>query len=123
MPNTKVVIYCEKDGTAPLIDWLDSLPTKVQDKCIVKIELLQEKGHLLRRPHCDYLDDGIYELRVRHGNVNYRIMYCFCDKKMVLLSNGFTKEKEVPKKEIQRSLRNKLSFESDRKAHTYQQEL
>ncbi len=123
MPKTRIVIYSENDGAAPLIEWLDSLPTKVQDKCIAKIELLQEKGHQLRRPHCDYLDDGIYELRVRHGNVNYRILYCFCSGKMVLLSHGCTKGKEVPPKEIKMALKHKLSFESDQKAHTYQEEL
>jgi hypothetical protein len=31
----------------------------------------------LRRPHADYLEDGIYELRWRNGTVQYRILYFF----------------------------------------------
>lgn len=71
MPRTKVVIYQEEDGRVPLIGWLDRLPSKVQDKCIVKVEMLEQQGHELRRPHCDFLQNGIYELRVSFSHVNY----------------------------------------------------
>ena len=73
MAETEVVIYQEKEGQVPLLDWLDDLPAKVQDKCIVLIERLAEIGHEFRRPHCDFLEQGIYELRARHGNVNYLV--------------------------------------------------
>lgn len=59
MPRTHVVFYQEDDGTAPVLDWLDSLPPKAQDKCVVKIERLRELGHELRRPEADILRDGI----------------------------------------------------------------
>ena len=36
MPTTRVLIYAEEDGTAPLLDWLDAQPTKVQDKVFVR---------------------------------------------------------------------------------------
>ncbi len=123
MSKARVVIYKNLDGTVPLLEWLDCVPPKVQDKFIVRVELLREMGHMLRRPHCDYLRDGIYELRVRHGNVNYRILYCFCGGKIALLSHGCTKEKKVPSKEIERALRSRLSFEGDPEVHTYQEEL
>ena len=64
MPKTKVVFYQEDTDTVPVLDWLDTLPSKALDKCRVKIERLQEFGHELRRPEADYLRDGIYELRV-----------------------------------------------------------
>jgi phage-related protein len=123
MAKAEVVIYQEQEGQVPLLDWLDSLPPKVQDKCIVKVERLAECGHELKRPHCDYLENDIYELRARHGSVNYRILYAFVGRSIVLLSHGCTKEKRVPKTEINRAVSNRDRYVKDRKAHTYIGEL
>jgi len=123
MAKTKVVIYQEQKGQVPLLSWLDSLPSIVQDKCIVLVERLAEMGYELRRPHCDILRDGIYELRARHRNVNYRILYAFIGQNIVLLSHGFTKEKKVPDKEINRAIRNRDSYIQNSEAHMYIGEL
>lgn len=77
MPETEVLIFAEDDGSAPLLVWLDGLPSKVQDKCLVRIERLREVGHELRRPAADSLRDGIHELRVRFLRVRYRMLYFF----------------------------------------------
>jgi len=70
MPKTDIVIYQNKNGSVPLLEWFDDLPQKAVDKCIVKIELLEESGYDLRRPHCDLLEEGIYELRAKLKRVN-----------------------------------------------------
>ena len=93
MPKTKVFIYQEKAGKVPLLEWLDGLSSKIRYKCIAAVELLSEKGNELRRPYCDYLEQGIYELRVRRGNVHYRILYAFVGENIVLLSHGCIKER------------------------------
>jgi hypothetical protein len=49
MPTTEVVFFADEDGTAPLLTWLDQQEKRVQDKCLVKIERLEELGHELRR--------------------------------------------------------------------------
>ena len=36
MPTTEVVLFAEEDGICPLLEWMDTLPPKAQDKCIVK---------------------------------------------------------------------------------------
>ena len=123
MAKTGIVIYQEKEGQVPLLEWLDNLPRKVQDKCIARVELLAEYGHELKRPLCDYLENDIYELRARYGNVNYRILYAFVGRNIVLLSHGCTKERTVPKTEINRAVRNRDNYVQDRKAHTYMGEL
>lgn len=79
MPPTEVIFYREEDGTVPLLDWLDSLTPKVRDKCVVRLERLEELGHELRRPVADYLRDDIYELRVGFQGSNYRMLYFFMD--------------------------------------------
>jgi hypothetical protein len=54
MPPTEVVLFAEDDGTVPFIEWLDRQERKVQDKCMVKIDRLQELGYELRRPEGDF---------------------------------------------------------------------
>lgn len=54
MPQTRVLLFRDDDGSVPLVGWLDELPAKVQDKCRLRIERLEELGHELRRPEADY---------------------------------------------------------------------
>lgn len=120
MPQTEVVFYSEADGQCPLLAWLDSQPRKVQDKCIVRIERLGEMGHELRRPEADTLRDGIYELRVSHLGVQYRILYFFCLGRAVL-THGIIKERQVPDIEIQRARKRKAAYETNPDLHTYRE--
>ena len=73
-------------------------------KCFALIRLLEEFGHELRRPRADLLRDGIYELRTKVGNVNYRILYGFVGKDVALLTCGLTKEKKVPSRQIEEAI-------------------
>ncbi len=119
MPPVRIVLYKELDGKVPLLSWLDGLPEIVQDKCIVKVKRLRELGHELRRPEADYLRDGIYELRVRHGSVNYRMLYFFHGKNACVISHGLKKEKEVPEIDINRAISRKTKYESDPDLHAF----
>jgi phage-related protein len=74
---------------------------------------LAEHGHELRRPHCDYLGDGVFELRARLGRVNYRILYFFFGQNVVGLAAGLTKEEEVPDQDIQRAVQRRRRLEGD----------
>jgi hypothetical protein len=116
-----VVFYQEHLGAVPVLDWLDTLPAKAQDKCFVKIERLRELGHELRRPEGDYLRDGIYELRVSLQSVNYRILYFFHGKLAAVLARGLIKEGVVPAGAIEEAIRMKQQFAQNPKAHTYQE--
>ena len=82
MPKTKVLLFQEDDGTVPLLEWLAEL------------------GQELRRHEADFLRDEIYELRVGLQAQNYRMLYFFHGKAVVVLSHGLVKEREVPTKEI-----------------------
>lgn len=107
----------------PLCDWLDSLSKRGKVKCIEKIERLQALGHELRRPDCDYLTEGIYELSATAGNANYRILYAFTGKDVVLLSHGLTKKKKVPKREIERAAKNLAEYRRNPQNHTFEGEI
>jgi len=125
MPQTELIFYQAKNGSVPVRDWLRELETKnvvAADKCVAKLGLLSERGHELRRPHADILRDGIYELRVWNGNVNYRILYFFHGKDVAILAHGLTKEAKVPKQDIERAIERKASFVEDPERHSYQED-
>ncbi len=113
MPRTDVVFFREEDASVPLLEWLAGLPQKARVKCLVKLARLEELGHELRRPEADILRDGIHELRVRLGTVNYRMLYFFHGQVAAVVSHGLTKEKGVPPNEIDRSVERRARFESD----------
>jgi phage-related protein len=71
------------------------------------MRLLATSGHELRRPAADFLRDGIYELRASHGAVQYRILYFFHGRDVVVLSHGITKNQKVPAGEIERAIARK----------------
>ncbi len=122
MPRTRVVFYREREGNVPVLEWLDTLPAKIQDKCVVKIERLRELGHELRRPEADLLRSGIYELRIGREGMNYRILYFFHGRMAAVLAHALVKEREVPTKDIQTTLERKRCFEQDPHTHTYREE-
>jgi len=122
VPTIRVVFYQETVGSAPVLEWLDTLPPKAQDKCRVKIERLQDLGHELRRPEADLLRDGIYELRVGLQGINYRILYFFHGKVAAVLAHGLVKDRVVPPRAIDEAIKRKQRYEQDPGAHTYQEE-
>ena len=120
MPKTKVVIYREENGKVPFLEWFGRLPEKIQDKLFVRIERLGKLGHELRRPEADYLQDGIYELRVKFQAVNFRILYFFHGRQIVVLSHGFSKQQaKVPDSELRLAVRRKNKFMESPNCHTY----
>jgi phage-related protein len=121
LPDTKVFLYREDDGKVPILEWLDSLPSKAVAKCRVRIERLAQLGHELRRPEADFLRDGIYELRVGLAGRNYRMLYFFHGRAVAILSHGLVKERVVPPKEIDHALECMKKFEADPKKHTHEE--
>jgi len=120
MPATEVLFFKDDDGHSHVLDWLNSLRERDERaylKCVELIALLKQFGHELRRPRADMLRDGVYELRTRVGNVNYRILYGFVGKDVALLAESLTKEKTVPSRAIDEASRRLKLYKS--KPETY----
>jgi phage-related protein len=81
--------------------------------------MLAASGHELRRPIADYLQEGIYELRIRRVQVNHRILYFFHGRELAILSHALTKEGVIPNSDPDRALRRKKLFEKAPGAHSY----
>lgn len=123
MPQTDVIFYREEEKI-PVLDWLDGIFNRDRvafQKCWDRIRLLGECGSELRRPIADYLDDGIYELRISHQHVNYRILYAFVGQNVALLTNGLVKEGKVPSQEIRLAVKRKQAFEDNPSEHIHRE--
>ncbi len=127
MPRTDVIFYREDDvadAAVPALDWLIKLSktnTKAYIKCRQRLELLRTKGHELKRPYVDILRDGVYELRVKLGTVNYRLLFFFQGRIAAVIACGLTKEAEVPSVEIDRAIERKKKLMQNPVKHSYRE--
>jgi phage-related protein len=120
MPITSVVAFRATGGAVPFLDWFKGLPEKAQNQCRARLELLKSSGHELRRPACENLGDGIYELRAKANGVNYRMLYFFDGQRAIIVSHGFMKQQaQVAEAEIERAKANRAIYQKDPKAHTH----
>jgi len=120
VPATEVYFYREIDGEIPVRDWLANLTKRDRaafSKCTAAIRRLAAFGYELRRPQVDILRDGIYELRVKKGHVNYRILYFFHGRNVLVLANALTKERAVPDIEIERAISRRKAYQQNPAAH------
>jgi len=125
VPRTDVVFYQENPTDVPVLDWLKQIRRLDQEaygRCVAAISRLAECGHELRRPLADLLSDGIYELRIRKGRVNYRILYFFHGRNLAILGHALTKEDVVPKADLERAIRRKKAFAVNPNKHSYREE-
>ncbi len=118
----KVIFYADHKANSPVRQWLQSLPKNIKGKAYSRIVLLGEWGHKLQRPLAAYLEKGIYELRWKFQNTNYRILYFFHKQEAVILVHGLTKENKIPQADLDLALKRKWEFEQDPLKHTFQEQ-
>ena len=89
----------------------------MKEKIIWTFDLIEE----LQRVPETYLKhlestEGLYEIRVQQGSDIFRI-FCFFDQgQLVVLMNGFKKkDQKTPKKEIEKALKIKAEYETEKK--------
>jgi len=96
------VIAFEKDnGEVPVEEFINSIDVKMRAKIYGLLEILEEKGNLLREPYSKHLEDGIFELRCKYGSDITRVLYFFYYGNTIVLTNGFVKKtQKTPRNEI-----------------------
>ena len=126
MPQVQVVFFQDENQTVPALDWLRDMKRRNPDitaKFHERIVELGSQGWEMTRPAWDTLRDGVHEMRVRIGSVNYRLLYGFHDvfgqQTIAVLVHGLTKERVVPPREIDLAVRRLAAFAADPGKHTY----
>lgn len=117
-----VVLFREKSGRVPYLEWVDTLPAEVRLLCRARLLQLSLDGHALRRPIADDLRNGIHELRLHRGRRQYRILYFFHGREAVVVSHGIQKfGAAVPPTEIERAIRRMWEFAANPTGRTHEE--
>ena len=107
----QLLYYVKQDGTKPVEEYIRKLPINERAKILAFIDHLRERGPDLNRPYADLLEDGIHELRIKLTGEQVRILYFFCYKDLIILTNVFVKHSDkVPKSEIKTAKNNRDDF-------------
>jgi phage-related protein len=89
---------------------------KVKEKIIWTFDLIEEIDNV-PETYLKHLEgtEGLYEIRIQQGNDIFRI-FCFFDRRdLVVLANGFQKKtQKTPKQEINKALKIKKEYESEK---------
>jgi len=96
--------------------FFDNQTEKVKAKIIWTIRIIEyvDKIPSTYLKHIENTD-GLFEIRIQHGNDIFRV-FCFFDEgKLVVLTNGFQKKtQKTPKREIEKALKIKKEYENER---------
>jgi hypothetical protein len=97
----RIYYYDKPDGFSPVKDYIDALSLRERVKTLAFIELLEINGPNLPRPYADLLKEGIHEPRIKLTGTQVRILYFFCYRDIIVLTNVFEKHNDtVPESEI-----------------------
>ena len=107
----QAVFYWDERARVPVRDLIESLPEKIRQKIAAWIELLEQEGPSLKRPYADKVQDKLYELRIRLGSDNIRILYFFFVKDKIILLHGFRKKEwEIKRSDLELAERRMRDF-------------
>ena len=77
------------------------------------IELLEQYGIELRETYSKYLEEGIFELRIRFSSDIVRVFYFFLKEEKIILTNGFVKKtNKTPVRYLREAKKYKEDFEN-----------
>lgn len=80
---------------------------------------MEQNGNEFREPYSKHLEDGIFELRVKHGSDIARTLYFFIMGHKIVLTNGFVKKtQKTPKSEIELAKRCRTDYFIRREKHS-----
>lgn len=107
----RALFYEDPRGEMPVRTFIESLNPKSQQKVLNWLDFLQQKGPDLRRPYADKVRDKLYELRVRFGSDNVRILYFFFGVRVVVLLHGFRKkDRKIDPKHLMIAEKRRIDF-------------
>ena len=107
----QVEFYETEDGRIPTQEFLDSPEPKMNAKMVGLMEILEEKGYLLREPYSAPLEDGIFELRAVQGSNISRALFFFYIEGRIIITHGFIKKtQKTPRAQIELARKYRADF-------------
>ncbi len=109
--NWKLLFYETTKGECPVYNYIESLKEGEQTKVFAWLKALKQEGINLHRPFADLLEDGIHELRIKVTGDQVRVLYFFCYRDFIIVTNTFIKRTDrVPRKEIKKAKKYREDF-------------
>jgi len=110
-----IIFYTTSDGTSPVEDFLKSLNPGHLAKAMRLIDLLEQFGTSLQRPHVAAVRfkkySGLWELRIQFSGNASRILYFSADNDTFVLLHGFIKKTNaIPVKELEIARKRKEDY-------------
>jgi phage-related protein len=108
----QIDFYKTDEGKCPIIEFLDSLPSKQAQKVTWVLQLVEE----LETVPTTYLKklvntDNIWEVRAQVGNNIFRLLGFFDNDNLVILNHGFQKKtQKTPSKDIKIAEKRKKDY-------------
>ena len=80
-------------------------------KAAVYRTLEKFENDILTPKHIKSLSKGLYELKTSNNNNEFRTIFFYQARKIIIVTHGFVKkEQKTPKKEIERAIQKKNSY-------------
>ena len=88
----ELIYYWTERGDCPVREGINLLQQKTQEKIQGQFDMLGSQGPFLRRPYADKVRGPIYELRIRMGADQLRILYAFVFRNKIIVLHFFRKK-------------------------------
>ena len=108
----KAIYYEDAKGQKPVKEFINSFDAKTKAKILARVHYLQEHWHEVKRPFVDYVDEGLYELRVEFAWNTVRVIYAYMFKDYIVLLHGLKKKTaKLPKNDILKAKKRMIDFQ------------
>ena len=106
-----VSFWISETGTEPVRDWIKELDKADRHQIGEDIKTVQF-GWPVGMPVCRSMGRGLFEVRSRISDGRIaRVLFCFSDKKMILLHGFIKKTQKTPKLDIDLALKRQRQME------------
>jgi len=107
----QVIYFEDLSGYSQSFEFVNNRNAREKAKVMSWLAQLEQQGPNLPRPYADLLEDGIHELRVKLTGNQVRILYFFCYRDFIIVTNAFIKTTDkVPKSEINLAKKCRTNF-------------
>lgn len=107
----EIIFYTKQDNTQPVVDFLESLTPQEKAKIVKKIQILEIYGNLIQAKFLEFLQSGLFQIRVQSKDNYLRIIYFFYINKKIILLLGFKKKtNKTPQSYLQQAEKYKNDY-------------
>ncbi len=111
----KIIFYIKENLENPVRDFILDLQNKERAKVAHEIEILEKEGIYPGYPHTSKIIGkeykGLWELRIRFGKNNFRIIYFLYIKNTFVLLHGFKKKTNATlKKDLETAKKRMIEY-------------